>query len=336
MSPAPSPASAEGAYRVLVVVPCLNEERHLPELLATLCADPGAADAHIVVVDGGSEDSSADIVRRAAAEDPRVRLLDNPKRIQSAAINLAARQFGAAEYLIRVDAHARYPADYVARLIGACEESGADCVTVSMRAEAASPTCFEQANAAAQNSVLGAGGSPHRKPGPRRWVEHGHHALMRMKTFSDAQGYNEAFTHNEDAELDARIRAKGGKILLAADIVIGYFPRANARALLRQYFRFGAGRARMLLLHREPPKPRQLAPALILPALLLAPFAPFWIWAAAPAALWLIACFGFGALLGLKQKSLCAAWSGFPAALMHLGWSAGFWSGALASLGAKR
>jgi succinoglycan biosynthesis protein ExoA len=300
-----------------------------------LRADPGAADARIVIVDGGSSDNSAAIVRDIAVADARVRLLNNPKRIQSAAINLAARQFVEADYLVRVDAHARYPSDYIARLIGACEESGADCVTVSMRAEAAAPTCFEQANAAAQNSVLGAGGSPHRKSGPRRWVEHGHHALMRMATFASVEGYNEAFTHNEDAELDARICANGGKILLAADIVIGYFPRATARALLRQYFKFGAGRARMLLLHREPPKPRQLAPALILPAVLLAPFAPLWIWAAAPAALWLFACLSFGALLGLKQKSLCAAASGIPAALMHLGWSTGFWIGALTSLGAK-
>jgi succinoglycan biosynthesis protein ExoA len=64
-----------------VVVPCLNEERHLPELLATLRADPGAADARIVIVDGGSSDNSAAIVRDIAVADARVRLLITVHRV---------------------------------------------------------------------------------------------------------------------------------------------------------------------------------------------------------------------------------------------------------------
>jgi succinoglycan biosynthesis protein ExoA len=310
---------------LLIVIPCLNEEAHLPALLALLRADPAALDARIIVADGGSTDASADIVRRVATEDPRVVLLANPKRIQSAAVNLAVARYGAdAATLIRVDAHASYPPDFLTRLIAAAEETGADTVTVSMRAASERGACFQAAVAAAQNSVLGAGGSPHRKGGERRWVDHGHHALFKLSAYRGAGGYDESFTHNEDAELDARIRERGGKILLAADILIDYFPRRTARALARQYFGYGRGRARTAAKHKQRLKPRQLAPLLVAPAIALCALAPVSLWAAAPAAAWLALCLGCGALLGLRERRLCAAFAGVPAAIMHAAWSAGF------------
>lgn len=311
--------------RVLVVIPCLNEEAHLGALLDSLCADPATADARIVVADGGSSDRSQDIVRERAAADPRIALLHNPKRIQSAGINLAVRTFGAdADVLVRVDAHAAYPAKYVSQLLAAEAESGADSVTVAMRAVGEPKRCFQRAAAAAQNSVLGTGGSPHRTGGTRRWVDHGHHALFRLSAFRAAGGYDEAFTHNEDAELDMRLARSDARILLAADILIDYYPRASAQALARQYFNYGRGRARTAMKHKAPLKPRQLVPIAILPAAALALFTPFTVFAALPAAAWLSACLAYGAVLGVRQRSPCAASAGVPAAIMHLAWSAGF------------
>lgn len=317
---------------LLVVIPCLNEETHLPGLLDVLCADPAAADARIVVVDGGSSDASARIVRQHAERDARISLLHNPLRVQSAGVNLAVRTFGADfGFFVRVDAHAAYPADFLTRLVQAQAETGADSVVVSMRAAAAPDACFQQAAACAQNSLLGAGGSPHRKAGARRWVDHGHHALFRTAAFLAAGGYDESFTHNEDAELDVRLSSAGAKILLAADILIDYFPRPTARALARQYFNYGKGRVRTALKHRTPLKLRQLAPAAVAPIVLLgislAPIAPV---AATPLALWLAACLAYGAALGARNGRTCAAAAGFAAAIMHFSWSLGFLRGAVA------
>lgn len=311
---------------LLVVIPCLNEEAHLPALLEALCADPAAVDARIVVVDGGSTDASQRIVRERSERDPRVTLLHNPKRIQSAGVNLAVRKFGAEwDVFIRVDAHARYPEGYLSKLLDAQTSEGADSVVVSMRAVAEPGACFQAAAACAQNSVLGAGGSPHRKPGPRRWVDHGHHALFRTSTFLAAGGYDETFTHNEDAELDARIVAAGGRILLAGDVLIDYIPRAEPWALARQYFHYGRGRALTMRKHRIPLKLRQLAPAAVAPAIIagvaLAPVAPI---AILPAATWLLLCLVYGAALGARERSVCAMGSGVAAAVMHAAWSCGF------------
>lgn len=315
---------------VLVVIPCLNEAAHLPGLLDRLHADPSAA--RIVIADGGSTDRSAEIARRAAEADPRVVLMHNGGRIQAAGVNLAVAAHGAGtDFFVRVDAHAAYPDNFLARLISAQADTGADSVTVSMRAIAAPGACFQRAAAAAQNSKLGAGGSPHREGGPRVWADHGHHALFRTETFLAAGGYDESFSHNEDAELDVRLKARGAKILLAADIHIGYFPRATPAALARQYFNFGAGRARTALKHATPLKPRQLAPALIVAVIALALLAPVWPWAAAPMAAWLALSLGYGLILGAHANSPCACASGLAAAIMHAAWSAGFWRSLLST-----
>lgn len=315
----------------VAIIPCLNEEPHLPALLDGLCADPALRDGLIVVADGGSTDRSADIVRARANADPRIKLVHNPKRRQAPGINLAVAEFGGdADFIVRVDAHAAYPAHFITQLIEAQRETGAAAVTVSMRAVAGDGGCFQRAAAAAQNSVLGAGGSAHRKPGPRRFVDHGHHALFTATAFRAAGSYDESFTHNEDAELDARIQAGGGRILLAADIVIDYFPRTAVDALARQYFNYGQGRARTFLKHRGPLKLRQLAPLLVAPAVAALPLSLLWPWLALPAAVWLGGAFTFGLWLGARERNLCAAASGIAAAIMHLAWSLGFFWGAAA------
>ncbi|GAM96396.1 succinoglycan biosynthesis protein exoA [alpha proteobacterium U9-1i] len=308
---------------VLVVIPCLNEEAYLPGLLAQLSADDNVA--RIVVADGGSTDRSAEIVRRAAEADARIVLLHNPARIQSAGVNLAIKTHGGeAAFFVRVDAHAGYPSNFIATLLAAQSETNADSVTVSMRAVARLGACFQHAASAAQNSALGAGGSAHRSGGARRWVDHGHHALFRTSTFVGVGGYDERFSHNEDAELDLRIVQSGAKILLAADILIDYYPRKTPSALARQYFNFGHGRARTTRKHDVALKARQLAPAMIAPVIALAAFAPISVWFAAPMLSWLGLCLGYGAILGLRERNSCAAGAGIAAAIMHAAWSLGF------------
>ena len=79
---------------LLLVIPCLNEETHLPSLLDALCADPAAAASRIVVVDGGSTDASQRLVRERAERDARIVLMVNAKRIQSAGVNHAVHAYG--------------------------------------------------------------------------------------------------------------------------------------------------------------------------------------------------------------------------------------------------
>ena len=315
---------------LLIVIPCLNEEAHLPGLLqwlATECPhDP------IVVADGGSTDRSRDVVTAFAAGHANVHLIDNPRRIQSAGINRAAALLGdGCEWLLRIDAHCLYPAGYARELLRAARERRATSVVVPMVSRGHG--CFQRAAAAAQNSVLGTGGSPHRHLGHGRLVDHGHHALMRLDLFRAVGGYREDMPHNEDAELDLRLLAAGGRIWLEPGQALVYFPRGTPRGLWRQYFGYGTGRARTLLLHRTRPKMRQLAPLAVAGAAGLALLSPIHAAFAAPLALWALLSLVAGMAIGMRAGGGCAMLAGVAAMIMHSAWSLGFLRGVFAGSG---
>lgn len=326
---------------VLIVVPCLNEAAVLPSLLAQLAAEN--PDALIVVADGGSTDGSQGIVAGFAALHANVRLLDNPGRLQSIGINRAVDQFGAGrEWLVRVDAHCAYPADYVGLLLAAADRAEAACVVVPMLTKGTG--CFQQAAAAAQNSLLGTGGAAHRHAvhhaAAGEYVDHGHHALMRLDRFVAVGGYDEGFSHNEDAELDVRLVQAGARLWLEPSAAIVYFPRQSAAALWRQYRGYGRGRARTVAKHGIRLKRRQLLPLCVAPAVATAVIgaglAVLWPPAAVlllPALVWMAVCLGYGLLLGLIARSACAGAAGVAAMVMHLAWSLGYWRGSLGAHG---
>jgi succinoglycan biosynthesis protein ExoA len=319
---APEPARED---RALIVIPCLNEAPVIASVIGAILEDDGLIDPLVLVADGGSTDGSQDIVSFIAARDPRVRLVQNPKRLQSAGVNLAARTLaGDRTWMIRVDAHAEYPRNYASTLIAEAKRTGATSVVVSMETVGQSP--FQRAAAVAQNSRLGTGGSAHRSQGAQGWVDHGHHALFRLDAFGAVGGYDETFSHNEDAELDLRLAKQGARIWLTDQARIVYHPRKDARALWKQYFSYGKGRARTVLKHYQPLKVRQALPLAVAPAVGSLMFAPFYLPFAIPALVWALTALGYGAYLGWRRNDRAAMMSGVAAMIMHLGWSAGFWT----------
>jgi succinoglycan biosynthesis protein ExoA len=314
---------------VLIVVPTLNEAQHIEGVIRDLLAD-APEETRLVVVDGGSTDETPAIVR--GIRDPRIRILHNPDRIQSAGINRAvATEGNGATYLLRADAHATYPRGFLAALLQDMRTTAASAVTVAMVTIA--QRGFAAGVAAAQNSVLGTGGAAHRMGLGGRFVEHGHHALIRLDAFRAIGGYDPEQSHNEDAEFDHRLIRSGGRIWLSGRTEIGYHPRQTPKALFLQYLRFGRGRAETLLKHGLMPRPRQVVPLatgpavgvalLAMPAALVSP-SLVWLACAAPALIWAGVCLGFGARLAITAGRRDVAWSGPAAMMMHLGWSLGF------------
>jgi succinoglycan biosynthesis protein ExoA len=318
---------ADGA---LVVIPCLNEEASIAGVVNAALKDRDRQRLLVVVADGGSRDGTRNIVAKMARTIPNVRLMDNPLRLQSAGVNLAAELFGNGyRWLVRMDAHARYPDHYVSHLVQEAEQRNVQSVVVAMHSQGRH--WFQKAVALAQNSLIGAGGSPHRHHGVAGYVDHGHHALFNLAFFRALKGYNQNQSHNEDAEFDARLARAGGKLWLTRNVSVIYYPRAQADELYRQYRNYGRGRALTLLRHKTKPKLRQLLPAAVLPAALLLPFVAFSPLAALPFTLWIAACLLYGAGLGIKTRKSHGFAVALAAMIMHFAWSAGFWRGVLES-----
>jgi len=322
---APPPLDEEAAARrALIVIPCLNEAPLIAKVIAEVLDDDGLIDPLVMVADGGSRDGSRAIVASIAARDPRVRLLANPGRLQSAGVNLAARLVGEGRrWLVRIDAHADYPRNYASTLIAEARRTGAHSIVVVM--ETIGEGAFQRAVAAAQNSRLGTGGAAHRVGAPGGWVDHGHHALFNSEAFQAVGGYDECFSHNEDAELDLRLTQEGARIWLTDRTRIVYRPRRTPGALWRQYLSYGRGRARTVLKHHAPLKLRQALPLAVAPAVLGAAASPLFAPLAAPAAIWAGTALTWGLVLSARRRDTAVLMAGPAAMIMHLAWSLGFW-----------
>ncbi len=316
-----------------VVVPARNERDAIGPCLASLQAQTERR-IQIIVVDGMSDDGTQDAVREIAAADPRVELLDNPKRTVPFAMNVALAA-ARATWLVRVDAHAAVPADYVARAVELLESGDWGAVGGIKRGIGRTPA--GKAVAVAMASRFGVGGSVYHYGTTAQEVEHVPFGAYPVALARKIGGWGEEFTVNQDFEFDHRIRESGHKILFDPSLVIDWESRQSVRALYDQYRRYGKGKAKVALRHPDSVKPRHtLPPAFVAyavavtaaslvrrrPSLAAAALSPY---AVALGAASLTA--GRGELDAEARRHLPAAF-----VAMHVGWGLGFWEGLVREL----
>ncbi|TIT70853.1 MAG: succinoglycan biosynthesis protein exoa, partial [Mesorhizobium sp.] len=70
---------------------------------------------------------------------------------------------------------------------------------------------------------------------------------MRIAAFRAVGGYDESFSHNEDAEFDHRLRQAGYRIWMSGRTQMVYYPRSTLKGLFFQYLGYGRGRANNVL-----------------------------------------------------------------------------------------
>lgn len=318
---------------VTIVIPALNEREYIIGTLDEIISGASGYEHEVIVADGGSTDGTQALVEAYAKDHPDVRLIDNPERLQAAAVNLAARQADSRTVvLVRADAHCSYPPRFVSMVVDALLANSAQSVVVPMFTVGDDGT-FQEAVALAQNSKLGNGGSAHRAAeAPSGWVDHGHHAAFDLGFFRNLGGYDESFVTNEDAEYDTRVAAAGGRVWMNREAEINYYPRRTASSLAKQYFGYGRGRAGTILKHGVRPKPRQMAPLVIFCTTVASiAFSPI-------CGLSLLPLFGYLGLCLLYALKICAGQGAREAkalqvcsafVIMHNAWGAGFVAGCL-------
>ncbi|MCJ2108476.1 glycosyltransferase family 2 protein [Methylobacterium sp. E-041] len=307
-----------------VVIPVLNEEKHIEFVLNNILQNKPESILEVIVVDGGSSDKTRDIVERFCLIDENIKLINNPQKIQASGINLAVLQSNPlSEVIIRMDAHADYDSHYLFHLLNEIKSRDAESIVV--RLFTVGNSCFQRAVAFVSNNALGTGGAAHRMGNKSKYVDHGHHAAIKKSSFLALGGYDDSFSANEDAEFDHRLTKSGGKIWFCSDIVVRYFPRSNPAALSKQYFRYGQGRAQNSQKNRQMLRIRQSLPIFfvlylifLIPLAILNPIflAPFLVYSTS-----LI----LSALFALyRERSLCYLHVLSVLPIIHLSWGGGF------------
>jgi glycosyltransferase involved in cell wall biosynthesis len=207
-----------------------------------------SGELEILVVDGGSADRTRSLVEEARHKDGRVRLLGNPARRTPQGLNVGLRN-ARGEFVARMDAHTLYPPDYLRRAVERLHRGDAEHVSGPMLPEGRG--CWSRRIAAVLETKLGVGGASYRLAREELEVDTGFTGVWRRDTLVRHGGWDEAWIVNQDAELAARIRKAGGRIVCLPELGARYIPRNSLRALARQYWRYGLYRAKTSLRHPE-------------------------------------------------------------------------------------
>lgn len=221
-----------------LILPIFNEERYIEHCVRSLLKqDYPLEELEILLLDGMSTDGTMAILRRLEAEFPdNIRVLENPKRIQAAAMNLGAAA-ARGRYLLRIDAHAEYPASYTSTCIRLLEETEAVNTGCAWRTEARSK--MGKTIAKLLTSSFAVGGASFRVGAGSGYVDTVPFGAFRKEFFQQLGGFDERLARSEDNEINYRIRKRGGKIYMTSDIQVTYYCRETVGALAKQAFANG-------------------------------------------------------------------------------------------------
>ena len=320
------------AVDVSVLTPVLNEEEHIREVAAKMLSQRFDGTIEFIFIDGASDDRTAEILRELAHTDPRVRILENPRRSTPISLNIGLAEAQGA-FIARMDAHTLYPEDYLARGVARLRRGGASHVSGPQLARG--DGTWSRRVALALETPLGRGGAQFRQSnGQEIEVDSGFTGVWPRAVLEAQGGWNEDWHNDQDFELAARIRGSGGRILCLPEMGAEYIPRNSLSSLARQYWRYGVYRVKTSRAHPESMRRSHLlAPALAgAVATAVLPLGTLKRLSRAAVALWCAVVVGMAMVEAWRADSMVEldATPGDVAALpavfgaMHLAWGFGF------------
>jgi glycosyltransferase involved in cell wall biosynthesis len=235
-----SSTEAERQPFVSVIVPCLNEEKHIARCLDAILANDYPKDRmEILVVDGMSEDRTPEIVKGYAGRYPFIRLINNPEKHIPIALNLGIRN-AHGETVIKMDAHSTYKRDHISLCVRYQNQYGAENVGGVCNMVPGSDTAVAQAIVLGLNHRFGSGNAQV-KVGVNKptWSDTAAFGCFRKELFARIGLFDERLLTSSDLDMNMRIRAGGGRILLVPEIVIDYSADSSLRKFWKHNFADG-------------------------------------------------------------------------------------------------
>lgn len=323
--------TVENAKTISVIMPIRNEAGYIRESLqSVLDQDYPAGLAEILIVDGMSTDRTREIVLEMAAQNPNIRLIDNPGLIVPIGMNIALQQ-AQGDIIVRVDGHCVIQKDYVRHCVDYLTNTDADGVGGPM--ETIGETVMAQAIAQAMSSPFGVGGSAFRTIKDRTmYVDTVAFPAYKRETIQRTGLYDEELVRNQDDEYNFRLRELGGRILMTPDIRSRYYSRSSLKSLWRQYKQYGFWKVRVMQKHPKQMSLRQFVPPVFVASLVglsvLAIFTPYArILLGVEVAAYLLANLGAALVTALKSDIRYLPYMSIAFGILHISYGVGFLHG---------
>ncbi len=198
-------------------------------------------DMEIVLVDSMSSDNTKMIMQQFANSEHEfadIRVYENEKENQASGWNVAIRN-ARGDIIIRVDAHAMLPKDFVKNSV-ACIMSGEN-VCGGPRPNIAVPsTKWTDVLLGAESSMFGSSIALYRRAeNEKTYVKSVFHGTYRKEVFKKVGVFNEKLGRTEDNEMHYRICQAGYKICYDPKICSYQHIRSTWRGMIRQKYSNG-------------------------------------------------------------------------------------------------
>lgn len=257
-------------YKVTVVIPTLNEEKFISRCLDSVVNQTFPFDEmDVIVVDGGSEDKTHDIVNSYHEKYGNIRLLKNPKRIQSVAFNIGVAN-STAPYIIRLDAHAFYKPYYIEGCIKCLiENEQRGNVGGQWDIQPQNDSLWAQANAILNFSKFGIGGATYRVGAKAGNVDTVPFGAFPRRVIEEIGGMREDLPRGEDNEFNSRIKKAGYSIYFDPQIECIYYARPTFKASCKQMYANGESIGHLFFVDKASIGLRHLVPLFFVAGIIL-------------------------------------------------------------------
>lgn len=222
---------------ISVILPVRNEERYIAACVDSIFAQDYPAELmEVIFVDGRSEDRTVELLHRMQKEHEQIVVLDNPNRTVPYAMNIGIKA-SRAEVIVRLDAHAEYPSDYIRLSVETL--LSCDCDNAGGVFETRGRGFMGDAIAEMLKTPLGVGNATYRLTQEDGYVDTVPFGCWRRELFDRIGGFDERMTRNQDNELNFRIRKNGGRVYLNHNIRVLYYCRDTLRGIMKMGYMNG-------------------------------------------------------------------------------------------------
>ena len=215
-----------------------NEERNLGSLFSDIRnQDYPHNKIEIIFVNAMSTDKTKELMENFAKEENgflRVKVLDNPKKIQAAGWNIAIKE-AKGDIILRIDAHTVIPKEFVSNNVR-CIKSGEDVTGGPRPNIPEESTPWKHTLYLAETSMFGSSIAPYRKSHHKTYVKSVFHGAYKKEVFEKAGFFNENLGRTEDNEMHYRIRKAGYKICYDPRIISYQHSRGTWMEMILQKF----------------------------------------------------------------------------------------------------
>lgn len=259
---------------VSIIIPVKNDEKNIKKCINSLeQSDYPKIKFEIIIVDGGSTDSTVNIIEKLQKDYENIRLIRAEGVNTSVGRNIGVKE-ASGTIIINFSGHAISEKNFIKVLSNKLQSFNNDVAGVGCRDKIpADQTSFiAKSIDCIVNTVLGGTTMhQHAKIEGEKFVDSISFTAYRKEIFRKIGYFNPVLPSGDDAEFNLRLRKSGYKLLYTPDTSVYRYRRETIRGFMKQMFNYGRMRMQIIKQYPESLRLPYVIPILFAIYLLISP-----------------------------------------------------------------